>query len=113
MSKRKRPKRCPTDLNARKWNVIRERLPTALPGGRPRQVNLRKVINAILYIGSKRLAWHLLPMGRFPPHQTVYGCFRCRVVEQTFAWLHRYRRLSKDYEVCTDPWQSFYPHRYD
>jgi transposase len=43
-------KRYPTDLNDKRWKIIRVLLPEALPNGRPRTIDLRKLINAILYI---------------------------------------------------------------
>jgi len=88
MPKRKRPKRYATDLNARKWNVIRELLPAAMPGGRPRKVNLRKVLGAIFYIVRSGCAWRLLPMDYFPPYQTVYGYFRRWVKDGTWERVH-------------------------
>jgi len=49
-------------------------LPPALPGGRPREVSLKRVVNAILYIVRSGCAWRLLPH-EFPSWQTVYGYF--------------------------------------
>jgi putative transposase len=88
MPKRKRPKRYPTDLNARKWNVIRELLPAALPGGRPRKTSLRKILNAVFYVVRSGCAWRLLPMGHFPAYQTVYGYFRRWVKDGTWERVH-------------------------
>ena len=51
-------------------------LPEAKKGGRPRQVNLRQVVNAHLYITRAGCAWRLLPHDGFPPWQTAYGYFR-------------------------------------
>jgi hypothetical protein len=44
MAKKKTRKRYPTDLNDKKWQLIKDLLPHALSGGRPRQVNLRKIV---------------------------------------------------------------------
>jgi hypothetical protein len=51
MKKKRSPKvkRYPTDLNDKRWEIIRGFLPEALPNGRPGTINLRKLINAILY----------------------------------------------------------------
>jgi putative transposase len=50
------------------------------------------VVQAVLRTDNIK-GFHLLP--------------RRWVVEQTFAWLYRYRRLSKDYEVLTDSSVAF------
>ena len=68
-------KRYPTDLNDKKWEIISPLLPEALPGGRPRSINLRNLVNAILYIVRAGCAWRLLPH-EFPKWQTVYGYHR-------------------------------------
>jgi putative transposase len=57
----KKFKRYPTDLNDKRWEIIRVLLPEALPNGRPRTIELRKLINAILYIVRSGCAWRLLP----------------------------------------------------
>ncbi len=38
----------PSDLTAAQWQVLAPLLPAAKPGGRPRRVELREVINGIL-----------------------------------------------------------------
>jgi len=39
----------PTDLSDEQWQLIQPLLPPAKPGGRPRRVNPREIINAIFY----------------------------------------------------------------
>lgn len=44
----------------------------------------------------------ILDIVKRPPDQVGFQVLPRRwVVERTFAWLGRYRRLSKDYEHCT------------
>jgi transposase len=40
----------PTDLSDRQWDWIKDRIPAAKTGGRPRSLARRQVINAMLYL---------------------------------------------------------------
>jgi putative transposase len=64
----------PSDVTDAEWNVIAPLLPEAKPGGRPRTVPLRLVVNAIFYISRSGCAWRMLPKD-FPPYQTIYDYF--------------------------------------
>ena len=64
----------PTDLSQEQWDLIEPWIPEAKPGGRPRKVDMREVINAILYVLRGGCAWRLLPHD-FPPWGTVYYYF--------------------------------------
>jgi putative transposase len=68
--------RYPTDLNDRRWREIEALIPAQQVLGRPREVSLRRVLDAVLYITRAGCAWRLLPKHHFPPWQTVYGYFR-------------------------------------
>ena len=47
---RAKPKRYPSDLTRNQWKRLKRLLPPAKPGGRPRSVKLREVLNGIFYI---------------------------------------------------------------
>jgi transposase len=64
-----------TDLTDDQWELFSALLPAPKSTGRPRQVDLRCVMNAILYISVAGCAWRMLPKD-FPNWQTVYYYFR-------------------------------------
>ncbi len=68
----------PTDLSNVQWLILEGLLNVILPQnkrGRPREVELREIVNAIFYVLRTGCAWRLLPHD-FPAWQTVYGYFR-------------------------------------
>ena len=64
-----------SDLTDAQWAPLAPLLPAAKPGGRPRSVDLREVLQGILYVLRSGCAWRLLPHD-LPPWQTVYKYFR-------------------------------------
>ncbi len=66
--------RYPTDLTDRQWECIRNHIPEAKPGGRPRTLDMRGVINAILYIVVGGCQWRMLPR-EYPNWKSVYHYF--------------------------------------
>ena len=65
----------PSDLTDKQWAILAPLLPAARTGGRPRQVNLREVLNAIFYILCGGCTWRMMPHD-FPAWKTVYHYFR-------------------------------------
>ena len=63
-----------SDLTDREWQLIARLLPKPRRVGRPREVDLRVVINAILYILATGCQWRALPKD-FPPFTTVQYYF--------------------------------------
>jgi putative transposase len=51
--------------------------------------------------------WRLVIVGKAPDQQGFQVHLRRWVVERTFAWLGRNRRLSKDYEEYTDTGETW------
>jgi transposase len=63
-----------TDLTDEQWEVIEQFMPGAKKRGRKRQVDLREVMNAILYISRTGCQWRNLPHD-FPAKSTVWDYF--------------------------------------
>lgn len=63
-----------TDLTDEQWQTLKPLLPMAKHGGRPRTVNLREVVNAILYLNRTGCQWEMLPRD-FPPKSSVFEYF--------------------------------------
>lgn len=64
-----------SDLTDKQWKLIEPLIPAADPGGRRRTVNMREVINGILYLNRTGCSWRLLPH-EFPPWGTVHYYYR-------------------------------------
>ena len=77
----------PTDLTDAQWEILAPLLPEAKPGGRPRSVELREVVNAILYVLRSGCPWRMLPHD-LPPWQTSYKYFRNWIRDGTWERLH-------------------------
>ena len=65
----------PSDLTDAQWEELEPLLPPAKPGGRRRSVNMREVINGILYVLRGGIPWRMIPHD-LPPWGTVWWYFR-------------------------------------
>jgi len=84
-----------TDLTDGQWQIIKDWLPPAKRGGRPRTVCLRQALNAMLYLLTTGCQWKLLPRS-YPHWRTVYGYFGAWQEDGTWRRLHnRLRRYAR------------------
>ena len=65
----------PTDLTNTQWEEIMDLIPPSKAGGRPRSLDMRMVINAILYVVITGIQWRMLPRD-YPKWKSVYHYFR-------------------------------------
>ncbi len=77
----------PSDLTDAQWRLIEKRIPPAQPGGRYRSVDMREVINGILYLVRTGCSWRQLPHD-FPPWGTVHWYYRCFRLDGTWQKIH-------------------------
>jgi putative transposase len=77
----------PTDLTDSQWDIIQEMIPPAKPGGRPRSLDMRQVVNAILYVVVGGIQWRMLPR-EYPAWQSVYRYFHAWQQDHTWQRIH-------------------------
>jgi putative transposase len=77
----------PTDLTDDQWERLAPYVPPAKPGGRPRSVDIREVLNAVWYLLRAGCAWRLLPHD-LPPWPTVYSYVRRWRLDGSWGRLH-------------------------
>jgi putative transposase len=66
----------PTDLTDEQWKLLEPLIPAPRTehGGRPRQTNMREVVNTLLYLNRTGCQWDMLPHDLLPK-STVYDYF--------------------------------------
>lgn len=80
-------KRYPSDLTDAEWRVIEPLIPPAKPGGRPRDTDIREVMNALLYLVTTGCQWRMIPHD-LPPWSTVHGYYRQWRLDGTWKSIH-------------------------
>ncbi len=81
----------PSDLTDEQWRLIEPSIPSPKPGGRPRSVDLREVVNAVLYLSRTGCSWRQLPHD-FPPWGTTHFYYRCFRLDGTWEKIHEQLR---------------------
>jgi transposase len=63
--------RYPSDLTDREWALIEPLIPPAKPGGNKRTVDVRAVVNGVMYVLSTGCGWRYIP-NDLPPRSTIH-----------------------------------------
>ncbi len=79
--------RYPSDLTDEEWSLLSSLIPPARRGGRKRTVDVRAVIDGLLYVLETGCPWRHLPKD-FPPKSTVHGYFDLWAWDGTLERMH-------------------------
>lgn len=63
--------RYPSDVTDEEWGLIEPLIPPAKKGGGKRRVNLREVVNGLMYVLSTGCQWRAVPKD-LPPRSTLF-----------------------------------------
>ena len=79
--------RYPSDLTDAEWSLIKLLIPRAKRGGNKRTVNVREVVNGLMYVLSTGCQWAAIPKD-LPPRSTVNYYFKRWEHDRTLDRLH-------------------------
>jgi putative transposase len=77
----------PTDLTDEQWKLLELLFPLNEGPGRPRTVDLRRVLNALFYMTRTGCQWDMIPKD-FPPRGTIRYYFDKWTDDGTFIRIH-------------------------
>ena len=66
--------RYPSDLTDEEWALVEPHIPSAKRGGNRRHVNVREIVNGLMYILSTGCQWRAIPKD-LPPRSTLFSYF--------------------------------------
>ena len=79
--------RYPSDLTDEEWSHIEHLIPPAKHGGRNREVDVREVVNGLMYVLSTSCQWRYIPKD-LPPRSTLHGYLQRWQYDGTLARIH-------------------------
>ena len=79
--------RYPSDLTDEEWPHVAPLIPPAKHGGRKRKVDMREVVNGIMYVLSTGCQWRYVPKD-LPPKSTLYDYFDLWTYDGTLENIH-------------------------
>src|SRR5438270_10126717 len=79
--------RYPSDLTDEEWALVKPAIPHAKRGGNKRTVDVREVVNGLMYVLSTGCQWRAIPKD-LPPRSTVNHYFCRWEHDGTLARLH-------------------------
>jgi transposase len=79
--------RYPSDMTDAEWALVEPLIPRAKPGGNKRTVDVRAVVNGVMYVLGTGCQWAALPKD-LPPRSTVNDYFRRWTDDGTLDHIH-------------------------
>jgi len=79
--------RYPSDLTDEEWSEAEALIPPAKRGGRKREVDVREILNGLMYVLSTGCQWRYIPKD-LPPRSTLNGYFQRWDYDGTLGKIH-------------------------